>query len=374
MKGLSCRLLSSLVVASLFSAGARGGVASARKISVAVVTWNMAAKSPSLQDCRFLKELADGFDVVVVGCQEIEDVKPRRVEGHRSRYWYTLTKKIFGKKKGFCRFWRFASGGVQILVASKARCALESSSDVACGVGNVLRNKGAVCAFVEFDGGAKFSFVSAHMAAHGPKVAERNADYARIAAELPIDDENSAVFFCGDLNYRLQGLTRSQVEAAVDDGRLSELFDDFDQLTRERAANRVFHGFVEARPNFKPTFKYDRFSDSYDTSHKRRVPAWTDRVLFTPSPGISLTKYTDLPVRHSDHRPVLATFTVDTEIVQKNQARNGRRRRRRPRMPRRRPPAASSRSREIKAAATKKSSSSTSNGLDHLPVIDISST
>ncbi len=42
---------------------------------------------------------------------------------------------------------------------------------------------------------------------------------------------------------------------------------------------QVFHGFEEGEINFPPTYKYDTFSDDYDTSEKGRIPAYTDRVL-----------------------------------------------------------------------------------------------
>ena len=48
----------------------------------------------------------------------------------------------------------------------------------------------------------------------------------------------------------------------------------------------------------------------YDTSPKRRVPAWTDRVLFSPD-GIAPYEYDHAPeASRSDHRPVFAKFTV----------------------------------------------------------------
>lgn len=42
----------------------------------------------------------------------------------------------------------------------------------------------------------------------------------------------------------------------------------------------MFRGFIEGKLNFAPTYKYDLFSDDYDTSEKMRNPAWTDRVLW----------------------------------------------------------------------------------------------
>ena len=44
---------------------------------------------------------------------------------------------------------------------------------------------------------------------------------------------------------------------------------------------KIFQNFREGPINFPPTYKYDLFSDDYDTGEKQRCPAWTDRVLWS---------------------------------------------------------------------------------------------
>ena len=68
---------------------------------------------------------------------------------------------------------------------------------------------------------------------------------------------------------------------------------------------------VEPPLNFYPTYKLDIESDEYDTGAKKRIPAWTDRVLYVPSSGFECTAYnSDTSLRTSDHRPVFASFSA----------------------------------------------------------------
>mmetsp|Transcript_4194 Transcript_4194/g.10412 ORF Transcript_4194/g.10412 Transcript_4194/m.10412 type:complete len:162 (+) Transcript_4194:2906-3391(+) len=121
-------------------------------------------------------------------------------------------------------------------------------------------------------------------------------------------------FFCGDLNYRLD-LPRELAEHTVlhgsDEERLSLL--RHDQLIHSMAEGRAFPGFAEGKISFSPTFKFDKESSDYDTSHKQRIPAWTDRILFKPN-GVRVLDYDSIPnAKHSDHRPVFGAFRVNME-------------------------------------------------------------
>ena len=48
--------------------------------NVTCLTWNMAELSPTEEDCSFMKSFRSS-DMVVLGVQECEDIKPRRHEG-----------------------------------------------------------------------------------------------------------------------------------------------------------------------------------------------------------------------------------------------------------------------------------------------------
>ena len=88
-----------------------------------------------------------------------------------------------------------------------------------------------------------------------------------------------------------------------------------DQLKIEQASGQVFDEFEEGPLNFRPSYKFDRGTDQYDTSKKRRIPSWTDRILYrsnTNAQAIQLLKYDSFSrIKTSDHRPVYAVFDVN---------------------------------------------------------------
>ena len=91
-------------------------------------------------------------------------------------------------------------------------------------------------------------------------------------------ESHDYIFWCGDFNYRID-LDREQVKDLIDRQEWPLLL-QHDQLTKERSKGSVFEGFEEGQIEFAPTYKYDLFSEDYDTSEKCRIPAWTDRVLW----------------------------------------------------------------------------------------------
>ena len=115
----------------------------------------------------------------------------------------------------------------------------------------------------------------------------------------------------------------------------------FDELNREMIAGRVLNGFHALQPSFPPTFKRRRHKtitkcpttaevqkeyqlDSSKTDEivtnfydPKRIPSFTDRILFKSLPGFHENITTVLfesveEVGSSDHKPVRAAFEIET--------------------------------------------------------------
>lgn len=141
-------------------------------LQVGVISWNMAEKAPTEDACNFIK-LHQSDDIVVFGIQECEDIRPRRNEGHRSRKWRSIQSRLLGRS--FRCMARHKMGGLLIAVYVKKSVVKEVEGlqvvDVACGVGNVLSNKGAVSVVLRIRN-KTLALINSHLAAHQKYVSQ----------------------------------------------------------------------------------------------------------------------------------------------------------------------------------------------------------
>ena len=80
--------------------------------------------------------------------------------------------------------------------------------------------------------------------------------------------------------------------------------------------SKVLQHCQEGQLLFAPTYKYGEGTSHYNKGPKNRLPAWTDRILFSQHiPSMTLVKYNRSEVTVSDHRPVFAHFKVKINKV-----------------------------------------------------------
>lgn len=120
----------------------------------------------------------------------------------------------------------------------------------------------------------------------------------------------------GDLNYRIDSMPRNTIIEAVKARNLPKLLDR-DQLLASRRKNPGFRlrAFNEAPITFSPTYKYDVGTDQYDSSEKKRSPAWCDRLLYRGVGRIKQLEYRRHEVKVSDHRPVSGLFKMRIKTI-----------------------------------------------------------
>ena len=69
------------------------------------------------------------------------------------------------------------------------------------------------------------------------------------------------------------------------------------------------YNIKENKIRFLPTYKYIKGYNYYDLS--KRIPAWTDRILYKKSEKVKCLKYNKINIKISDHRPVYGLFEID---------------------------------------------------------------
>ncbi|KAK0168428.1 hypothetical protein PV327_002230 [Microctonus hyperodae] len=275
-------------------------------------------------------------DIFAIGFEEIVDLNASNImaaSSDNARAWAEELQKLLSRDTEYVLVTYQQLVGVCLYLFIRPQHAAHlrdvAVDCVKTGLGGTTGNKGAAairCVLYS----TSFCFVCAHFAAGQSQVSERNADYAEITRKLAFPmgrtlNTHDYVFWSGDFNYRVD-MDKDEMKEMIKHNEIDEIL-QYDQLRVQQSQGNVFKNFSEGPITFPPTYKYDLFSDDYDTSEKCRQPAWTDRILWkrrkqipdidSPvdwNPG-RLIHYGRAELKQSDHRPVICIVDVDVFVV-----------------------------------------------------------
>lgn len=300
-------------------------------LNILAGTFNAGASVPSMsagwgdQVAEWLKPdpAMEPPGLVVLGFQELVELNASQVltaDDSQRRQWervilLTLERTYDAGENGYHVVRSEQLVGTAIVVIARASLiphihGIEADTKKT-GFKGLGGNKGGVAVRLTLHQ-TNFCFVVAHLAAGQSATADRATDYQAINSGLEFNhgwtiNAHDHALWMGDLNYRID-MAGEQVRTLINQGSLEALH-PYDQLLSARQAGQVFSNLTEGKLNFNPTYKYDVGKDVYDTSEKMRIPAWTDRIMFSPGDDWDLHVYTRAnKLRVSDHRPVCAVF------------------------------------------------------------------
>ncbi|XP_073321585.1 inositol polyphosphate 5-phosphatase K [Pagrus major] len=312
---------------------------------VHIITWNVGSATPPDDITSLLGlNVGDGnTDMYIIGLQEVNSMINKRLKDvlftdqwsevcmeRLSPFGYVL---VTSQRMQGCLLLVFAKyfhlpflRGVQ-------------TETTRTGLGGYWGNKGGVSARMSVFGHT-ICFLNCHLPAHMENSEQRMEDFESILQQQQFEGQaatgvldHDVVFWFGDLNFRINDLEMQVVKSAIDNNKFPMLWEK-DQLNMAKDSETVLEGFQEGPLKFPPTYKFDIGTNTYDTSGKKRKPAWTDRILWRMratapagtalsagkrgsmsglTSGVKVTQHyyrSYMEYTVSDHKPVSSIFTL----------------------------------------------------------------
>jgi hypothetical protein len=292
-------------------------------------SWNMGDAPPEFNNEQGMENWMprNKFDFYVLGLQESE---------------YTPRSGYLTAEDDFFSFMRVHLGDNYLKLAGVSlqhirlvcfvsrdhyhKISSVKTATVATGLAGVIGNKGcAAISFSFFD--SRFCFIGSHLAARidRKRLEARNQNYRDILKGLANGFSNNGLsdvhhefdytFWLGDLNYRIDGISRDEIIAKAGQGDIMTLL-KHDQLNEQRGLENCFLEFYEPDITFGPTYRFNR-GDRTWSEEKMREPAFCDRVLYKTLPMGVVRPLAYQPCHDlmtSDHSPIYSTFAVDVYL------------------------------------------------------------
>eukprot|EP00759_Apiculatamorpha_spiralis_P024054 PhF_6_TR27801/c0_g1_i1/m.40502/K01099/INPP5B_F; inositol polyphosphate 5-phosphatase INPP5B/F len=315
------------------------------RITVAICTFNVNSKKPSGDLAPWLR-LDETPAIIAVGLQELDMSANALLRGETEAQgpWRDVLCSVIGAdndsrsiaqsyyllgcKQMVGLYLAVFLHKANYLVSRNVKMSVVSTGAMM----GALGNKGGIALRLQIHR-SSLIFVNSHLAAHMSEVDKRNKDFQSIIAGIQMENsdpslpllmakDHDVIFFFGDLNYRVERFSYEQAIDLVKAKNWDALLEE-DQLRKELSRHAtMWKGFREALPNFPPTYRYDTGTCNFDTSEKKRIPAYTDRILWWTKQhrkesklyveeNVRVKSFSSFPeILLSDHKPVSALLDV----------------------------------------------------------------
>ncbi|XP_008826996.1 inositol polyphosphate 5-phosphatase K [Nannospalax galili] len=312
-------------------------------LSVQVVTWNVASAAPTvdLNDLLQLNNQNLNLDIYIIGLQEMNSgiislLSDAAFEDPWSSFFMDMLSPL-----NFVKISHVRMQGLLLLVFAKYQhlpfIQILSTKSTPTGLYGYWGNKGGVNICLKLYG-YYVSIINCHLPPHMYNNDQRLEHFDRIlesqtfeGCDIPNILDHDLILWFGDMNFRIEDLGLLFVQKCITRQYYHELWEK-DQLNIAKRHDPLLQEFQEGPLLFPPTYKFDRHSNNYDTSEKKRKPAWTDRILWrlkrqaqaSPFAYSLPTSYFSLTLKSyishmmysiSDHKPVTGTFDLELNPV-----------------------------------------------------------
>ncbi|XP_034452780.1 inositol polyphosphate 5-phosphatase K [Hippoglossus hippoglossus] len=258
---------------------------------VHIITWNVGSATPPDDITALLGlNVGDGnTDMYIIGLQEVNSMINKRLKDVLfTDQWSEVCMERLSPF-GYVLVTSQRMQGLLLLVFAKyfhlPFLRGVQTETTRTGLGGYWGNKGGVSARMSVFGHT-ICFLNCHLPAHMENSEQRMEDFESILQQQQFEGQaatgvldHDVVFWLGDLNFRINDLDMQVVKSAIDNNKYSMLLEK-DQLNMAKDSETVLEGFQEGPLKFPPTYKFDVGTNTYDTSGKKRKPAWTDRILW----------------------------------------------------------------------------------------------
>ncbi|KAI3373674.1 hypothetical protein L3Q82_022268, partial [Scortum barcoo] len=267
-----------------------------------MVTWNVATAEPPEDVTSLLQlDVQPPADLYVIGLQEVNATPVRFISDLLAEDSWSHVFMDTLAARGFVKVTSIRMQGLLLLVFAKQFhlpfIRNIQTTYTRTGIFGYWGNKGGVSVRFSFYG-HMVCFLNCHLAAHMDYALQRVDEFEYIleSQDFDISDtprilDHKVVFWFGDLNFRIADHGLHFLRSSINSGRLNLLWNK-DQLIMMKNKEPFLQEFEEGPLNFKPTYKFDRNSETYDTSTPKTWLGFKKSTVALP-----LTMYRPRPLQ-----------------------------------------------------------------------------